>query len=150
MSVKLITKDGVTFEVEENVAHKFVTVKNLIDDIGSQDPIPLPEIDEVTFKKILEFTQYHMEHPVVVENDEFIYSDWDTEFFKVEHPLLLSIVTSTNYLDYKELLDMSVQAVANLIKDKSPEEIRTLFNIVSDFTPEEEEAIRKENEWLEE
>ena len=150
MSVKLITKEGVTFELEENVAKKFVTVKNLIDDIGAEDPIPLPEIDEVTFKKILEFTEYHLENPVVVENEEFIFSDWDTEFFKVENPLLLSIVTSSNYLDYKELLDMSVQAVANLIKDKSPEEIRAIFGIVSDFTAEEEEAIRKENEWLEE
>src|SRR6266481_5685148 len=110
MSIQLITKEGIKFEVDENVANKFVTVKNLIDDIGSQDPIPLPEIDEVTFKKILEFTQYHMEHPVVVENEEFIMSDWDTEFFKVDNSLLLNIVTSSNYLDYKELLDMSVQA----------------------------------------
>lgn len=29
------------------------------------------------------------------------------------------------------------------------EEIRTTFNIVNDFTPEEEEQIRKENEWAE-
>jgi hypothetical protein len=28
--------------------------------------------------------------------------------------------------------------VANMIKGKSPEEIRKLFNIVNDFTPEEE------------
>ena len=150
MSVKLITKDGNTFEVDENVAKKFQTVKNLMDDIGPQDSIPLPEIDNITFKKILEFTEYHMTTPVVVENDEFIFSDWDTAFFKLENSLLLSIVTSSNYLDYKELLDMSVQSVANIIKDKSPEEIRAIFNIESDFTPEEEEAIRKENEWLEE
>ena len=32
-----------------------------------------------------------------------------------------------------------------MIKGKSPEEIRKLFNIVNDFTPEEEEQIRKEN-----
>jgi S-phase kinase-associated protein 1 len=36
-----------------------------------------------------------------------------------------------------------------MIKGKSVEEIRKTFNIVNDFTPEEEEQIRKENEWCE-
>jgi len=41
------------------------------------------------------------------------------------------------------------KTVANMIKGKSVEEIRKTFNIVNDFTPEEEEQIRKENEWCE-
>jgi hypothetical protein len=28
-----------------------------------------------------------------------------------------------------------------MIKDKTPEEVRKLFNIVNDFTPEEEEEV---------
>jgi hypothetical protein len=32
-----------------------------------------------------------------------------------------------------------------MIKGKTPEEIRKLFNIVNDFTPEEEAQIKKEN-----
>lgn len=36
-----------------------------------------------------------------------------------------------------------------MIKGKSPEEIRQTFNIVNDFTPEEEAQIRRENEWVE-
>lgn len=35
-----------------------------------------------------------------------------------------------------------------MIKGKTPEEIRKTFNIENDFTPEEEEQIRKENEWV--
>ena len=34
-----------------------------------------------------------------------------------------------------------------MIKGKSPEEIRETFNIENDFTPEEEEEIRRENAW---
>jgi Skp1 family, dimerisation domain len=34
-----------------------------------------------------------------------------------------------------------------MIKGKSPEEIRRTFNITNDFTPEEEDQIRRENEW---
>ena len=32
-----------------------------------------------------------------------------------------------------------------MIKGKQPEEIRKMFNIVNDFTPEEEAQIKKEN-----
>lgn len=33
---------------------------------------------------------------------------------------------------------------------KTPEDIRKTFGIKNDFTPEEEEQVRKENEWCEE
>ena len=32
----------------------------------------------------------------------------------------------------------------------TPEEIRKTFNIVNDFTPEEEAQVREENKWCEE
>ncbi|KAK2557831.1 S-phase kinase-associated protein 1 [Acropora cervicornis] len=53
---------------------------------------------------------------------------------------------AANYLDIKGLLDVTCKTVANMIK----EEIRKTFNIKNDFTPEEEEQVRKENEWCEE
>ncbi len=39
---------------------------------------------------------------------------------------------------------MGCKTVANMIKGKTPEEIRKLFNIVNDFTPEEE--VRNQSE----
>jgi S-phase kinase-associated protein 1 len=39
--------------------------------------------------------------------------------------------------------------VASLIKGKTPENIRKTFNIVNDFTPEEEANIIAENKWAE-
>jgi S-phase kinase-associated protein 1 len=59
------------------------------------------------------------------------------------------ILQASNYLDIKPLLDVGCKTVANMIKGKSPEEIRKTFNITNDFTPEEEEQIRRENEWAE-
>ncbi|KAL6219175.1 hypothetical protein ACLB2K_012381 [Fragaria x ananassa] len=52
-----------------------------------------------------------------------------------------------NYLNIKELLDLTCQTVADMIKGKTPEEIRRIFNIRNDFTPEEEAEVRKENQW---
>ena len=65
------------------------------------------------------------------------------------HVLTLFKNQASNYLDIKALLDIGCKTVANMIKGKSPDEIRKTFNIVNDFTPEEEEQIRRENEWAE-
>ena len=54
---------------------------------------------------------------------------------------------AANHLNIKNLLDLTCQTVADLIKSKSPCEIRAIFNIKNEFTAEEEEEIRKENPW---
>jgi hypothetical protein len=44
------------------------------------------------------------------------------------------------HLDRPDILDsdLGCKVVANMVKGKTPEEIKTLFNIVNDFTAEEE------------
>ena len=57
------------------------------------------------------------------------------------------LIQAANYLNIKSLLDLTCQTVADMIKGKTPEEIRKTFNIKNDFTPEEEEEVRRENQW---
>ena len=57
---------------------------------------------------------------------------------------------AANYLDIKGLLDVTCKTVANMIKGKTPEEIRKTFNIKNDFTEEGEAQVCKENQWCEE
>ncbi|MBA0833657.1 hypothetical protein Goarm_006085 [Gossypium armourianum] len=54
---------------------------------------------------------------------------------------------AANCLKIESLLDLTCQTVANMIKGKRPEEIRTTFNIKNDYTIEAEEAVRRENKW---
>lgn len=54
---------------------------------------------------------------------------------------LVAVLQAANYLDIKGLLDVTCKTVANMIKGKSPEEIRKTFNIKNDFTPAEEEQV---------
>lgn len=54
---------------------------------------------------------------------------------------LLFRVQAANYLDIKGLLDVTCKTVANMIKGKTPEEIRKTFNIKNDFTEEEEAQV---------
>ena len=42
---------------------------------------------------------------------------------------------AANYLNIKSLLDLTCKTVADMIKGKTPEEIRAHFNIQNDFTP---------------
>lgn len=65
----------------------------------------------------------------------------------VSYVSLLSYSQAANYLNIKSLLDLTCQTVADMIKGKTPEEIRKTFNIKNDFTPEEEEEVRRENQW---
>jgi hypothetical protein len=56
--------------------------------------------------------------------------------------LHLNARQAANYLNIKSLLDLTCKTVADMIKGKTPEEIRAHFNIQNDFTPEEEEEVR--------
>jgi hypothetical protein len=51
---------------------------------------------------------------------------------------------AANFLDIKNLLDLTCTQAANMIRNKTTEEIRHTFNIKNDFTREEEEQVRSE------
>eukprot|EP01105_Mastigella_eilhardi_P025589 TRINITY_DN700_c0_g2_i1.p1 TRINITY_DN700_c0_g2~~TRINITY_DN700_c0_g2_i1.p1 ORF type:complete len:182 (+),score=90.33 TRINITY_DN700_c0_g2_i1:46-546(+) len=154
--VKLESSDEQHFEVEVEIAAMSVTIKNMLEDIGETEaPIPLPNVTGKILQKVIEYCRYHLEHPTAVteeKKDEKRTDDivpWDQEFCKVDQSTLFELILAANYLDIKPLLDLTCKTVANMIKGKTPEEIRKTFNIKNDFTPEEEEQIRKENEWCE-
>ena len=158
--VTLKSKDDKAYPVEKDVACMSTTIKNLIDDIDELDEgtaIPVPYVSGAILEKVIQYCEYHLENPVpAVEDksheekrtDDII--PWDAEFCQVDQSTLFELILAANFLDIKSLLDLTCKTVANMIKGKSPEEIRKLFNIKNDFTPEEEEQIRKENAWCEE
>ena len=160
MQIKLRSSDGDVFPVDLDVAKKSVTIKTMLEDLGvgedsAEEEVPLPNVTAVILGKVIQWATTHKDDPPPPEDDE---SNRRTDnipeccrgFLKVDQSTLFELILAANYLDIKGLLDVTCKTVANMIKGKTPEEIRKTFNIKNDFTPEEERQVRKENEWCEE
>nr|CCA15417.1 Skp1like protein putative [Albugo laibachii Nc14] len=158
--VNLVSMDGDSFEVSRSVASMSELVKTLIAD-GTDDQeiqeIPLPNVKSTVLSRVIEFCSHHLTNPMedidkpLKSSDmQEVVSEWDANFVDVEQELLFELILAANYMDIKSLLDLACAKVASMIKGKTPQEIRDTFNIVNDFTPEEESQIREENKWCEE
>jgi len=155
--IKLLSSDNAPITVDKEVAERSVLIKNMIEDLGEIDEaIPIPNVNEAVLRKVIEWCEHHKNDPPATNDDESDsrkrstdIEEWDMKFMQVDQEMLFEIILAANYLDIKPLLDVGCKTVANMIKGKSPEEIRKTFNIQNDFTPEEEEQIRRENEWAE-
>ena len=111
--------------------------------------IPLPNVAKSILQKVITYCEYHANSKDKDGNDksEDDKKNFDLDYVKVDQATLFELILAANYLDIKELLDLCCQPVANMIKGKTPAEIRKTFNIKNDFTPEEEDEVRKENQW---
>ncbi|KAK3904420.1 Skp1 family, dimerization domain-containing protein [Staphylotrichum tortipilum] len=70
---------------------------------------------------------------------------WDQQFFGALEPDMLGeILVATNYLEIKPMYDIACQMVVNVICSRNTVEMRTILNIQSDLTGEQEHAIRSE------
>ncbi|XP_059065163.1 SKP1-like protein 1B isoform X1 [Cryptomeria japonica] len=137
--VKLKSSDDEMFEVDEAVAFESETIKNMIEDTGVESVVPLPNVNSK-----MDAAKTSEETTAISELDV---KTWDKEFVKVDQATLFDIIQAANYLNIENLLDLTCQTVADMIKGKTPEEIRMIFNIKNDYTPEEEEEVRRENQW---
>ena len=167
MSGQIILKsnDNQEFSMAIELAKISETIKTMLDDLGidaeseeANEPIPLPNVNGVILKKVVQWCEQHKsDFQTFAQDDEDSSQprlddipDWDIKFFEVDQAEIFELILAANYLDIKGLLNIGCKVVAKMIQGKSPEEIRKTFNIKNDFTPEEEEQIRKENEWCNE
>ncbi|PQQ04123.1 SKP1-like protein 1B [Prunus yedoensis var. nudiflora] len=135
--ITLKSDDGEIFEVEEAVAMQSQTIKHMVEDDCAKGVIPLQNVTSNILAKVIEYCKKHHEEDADDEKnkgkkhheedaDDEKNKDinkWDAGFVKVD------------------------QHCGGHDEGKDTEEIREIFNIKNDFTPEEEEAIRKENHW---
>ena len=154
--LKLVSAEGTTYEVEESVACKSQLIKNMVEDAGTAEEIPLPNVKSEILEKVIDYCRHYkdsspqeIEKPLKSAMLQDVVQAWDANFVELEQEVLFELILAANYLDIKSLLDLTCAKVASMLKGKTAEEIRRQFNIENDFTPEEEAQVREENKWAE-
>ncbi|XP_010430692.1 PREDICTED: SKP1-like protein 14 [Camelina sativa] len=168
--IELVSSDGESFIIEEVVARKLQIVRHMIEDECADKAIPLSNVTGKILSMVIEYCKTHVnvvddeeeskedkekkeatekkEADSMSEEEAVKLKEWEAEFLKDKDlATIFQLILAANYLNVKGLLDLTCQNVADHIKDMTPEEVRVIFNIENDFTPEEEEKVRKENSW---
>jgi len=147
-TVTLMAQDGPTFTVKKEVVDQLQTVKAALEDTKDDDIVPISNVKGDILQKVLEYCEYQVGEGSTKTEEEK--RKWEEEYLKLDHTTLFQLILAANFLNCQALLDLTCKDVANQIRNKTPEQIRIHFKIKNDFTPEEEEEVRKENAWCEE
>uniref|UniRef100_A0A0E0IZ59 SKP1-like protein n=1 Tax=Oryza nivara TaxID=4536 RepID=A0A0E0IZ59_ORYNI len=121
-TILLISSDGEHFNVPSAAASLPQLVSNMIEDDCTTNGVPLPNVASKVLAKVIE---YCVKHAAAAEDEEKELKSFDAEFMiDVDKNMLYGLLLASNFLNIKSLLDLCCQHTANLIKGKSPEQIR--------------------------
>ncbi|KAG5684796.1 hypothetical protein PVAND_014009 [Polypedilum vanderplanki] len=158
--VSVVSSDGTMFHTTLKSILLSGTIKDMIEHIGeggveNMGAIPLQNVDSKTLEIVIKWIEHHKDNiqptseEIKDKTADFI-DPWDENFLEMDLDKLYNLITAANYLNIPQLLWLSTRKIAMLIKNRTPQEIRSLFNIEDDWTPQEIEAVQKENQWCEE
>ncbi|XP_006658844.1 SKP1-like protein 11 [Oryza brachyantha] len=145
----LESNDDELIKVRDASARLSDTLGELIEVASAVDIIPLPEVDSKTLKTLIEYCDRHADDKSDTDEEKKELRKWDEAFvgeLDKDRDALLDVVMASSYLNISGLLDITCQKVAGTLKGKTPEEMPAAFNIENDFTEEDLEEIRQENE----
>ena len=153
--VIMVSSDGQKFEISVKAAMRSQIMKESI--MGNnQEEIEFNanNIKGDILKKIVEYLEHYeneepkeIERPLPSLNFKECVDEWDYNFIDVDINTIFKIINASNYLNIPPLLELSSAKMASIIKGKTTEEVRQLFGIQNEFTPEEEQQIIEENKW---
>uniref|UniRef100_A0A131YQ82 S-phase kinase-associated protein 1 n=1 Tax=Rhipicephalus appendiculatus TaxID=34631 RepID=A0A131YQ82_RHIAP len=158
-TMKLQSSEGHVFEVDLQTAMVSGTLRTMMEDIGKlntddDEVVPLVNVNTATLKKVLQWATYHKDDWFLLAEDDAAIgarqplSSWDSEFFNVDQATLFQIIVAADYLDIKGLMNSACRTVANMIRAKTTEEMRKRLCIRNNFTPSEEQIVKRETKWF--
>ena len=85
----MLSSDQHTFEVDEAVALQSVTLKLSMEDIGTEETIPVPNVDSKILAKVIEYCTFHCGPAASQE----VVDAWDARFMEeVDRDTLFSLI----------------------------------------------------------
>lgn len=172
----LVAEDGVEVSISRPAARMSHMLRLLMEDSCADGPIPAPNVHSDILDLVVQYCEKHGPYydpeaserarnpfppfpveltptvssikPVTyVDPDPHGLKDWDKDFISLDNSTLFELILAANYLNIEDLLDLGTTTVADMMRGKKPEEIREIFEIENDYTPEQEAELRKENAW---
>mmetsp|Transcript_5350 Transcript_5350/g.9821 ORF Transcript_5350/g.9821 Transcript_5350/m.9821 type:complete len:168 (-) Transcript_5350:3166-3669(-) len=153
--LSIITKEGVVVQVDARLTSLSGLIKSIVDDMASSEEIPIEALSTESLNLILEyFAHYDYSQPTAVpcplpsaDLREAIPS-WDFEFIsRFNLDSLCEFYNLVDYLQIPSLSELCAAAIASFFKGKTAAEVRVLFNMPSDLTPEIEEQLMLKYPW---
>lgn len=84
---------------ERAVAERSMLIKNLLEDLGeSEEPVPIPNVNESVLKKVIEWCTHHKNDPQSTGEDDdnrrrtTEIDEWDQKFMQVDQEMLFEII----------------------------------------------------------
>ena len=68
------------------------SIRGVSEGVGTEEPIPLPNVSSMTLGKVLEFCKYHVDSPDGPEAKA-----WDAEFMRVDEQVLFELILVRAY-----------------------------------------------------
>uniref|UniRef100_A0A182J1M4 SKP1-like protein n=1 Tax=Anopheles atroparvus TaxID=41427 RepID=A0A182J1M4_ANOAO len=162
-TIQLISSDNEFFVIEEHLATLSEHIKACVEDADADETVLifLP-IHSAILSKVVQWANIHKDDLIPIldigydsDNDDTVekctnnIDPKDVDFLKDQKDILMDLGEAAVVLKMKKLTKVVCKTVANIIKNsKSVEEIRDTLNIKCDFTPAEEEQVRRENGFL--
>ena len=142
MTTILISKDLEKFNVSTEIAKYSKLIDSMLETLSDEDNIevPLLNVESNILKYIITYLEYYSVSPhgdidKPIRSDDMkdnVSDEWYANFIDKSQEDIFNIILAANYMDIQSLLDLSCAKIATLIKGKSPEEIREVFNIQDD------------------
>lgn len=144
-SLTLNSSDNVKVTIDIKSAERSHLLKNLIQEFAIDNDIPMPDIKGDILKKCVEYMTHYKDcepreipRPLPSPNLLDVTDEWDVNFISgIDLDSVFDLINASNYLDLKPLLDLACARIASIMKGKTAEEIRNIFNLENDLTEDE-------------